>query len=224
MFCFSLQEIRNIFEAEKLNQIGKRVKNGELSVEDLFDRKKIDEIASEMSAGIGRRKEETEIFCAAYLLEEFHDGDPHICFMMKDSFDPNKNNIDSFEILKRNVKEDDLTDFLFFNGEDARAMQLKQYKEELNTNDFFKFIREKIRHYGNDLGQVNMLVLIQSPNGDIGNLDFDELNKRLIQEGLTFKGEILLSYNLKNESRVISRVYPSVAHKISAIEAINGRP
>lgn len=215
LLCFTIDEIKKLFRDEKLRQFDERVRKGEFNISGLYDRKKMEDIASKMSESISKSKEEVEIFCAIYLLEEFHIGDAHICFFMKDSFDPKKEKIITFDSLKKNTKENSLIDFLFFSGSESRAIQFKQYKGNLNDDDLFDFINKKIDHYGGDLDQVNLLIMLQSINGYIKDPNFKNLNERLVKKGLTFEGEILLSYNSQNEKSVITRIYPTVAHKIT---------
>lgn len=217
LLCFTINEMKELFRGEKLRQFDERVRKGEFNVSDLYDRKNMEDIVSKMSKSISKSKEEVEIFCAIYLLEAFHTGDAHICFLMKDSFDPKKEERIEFDSLKKNVKENSLIDFLFFSGSESRAIQFKQYKGKANHDDLFAFIKKKITHYGGNLGQVNLLILLQSKNGEINDLNFELLNKRLLDDGLTFEGEILLSYNLQDEKSVITRIYPTVAHKINAL-------
>jgi len=95
-------------------------------------------------------------------------------------------------------------------GNEFRQFQLKRYQEGLNTQNIFDFIKKKIEHYANDLGDMNLLLVLQSQAWDVSYVDFHELHDKLKSLNLTFRGQILISYNESDREKVINQVYPDI--------------
>lgn len=172
---------------------------------------KMEEVADFVNARLMKEKEEIEIFVALFGHLGIYPKNTQICFVLEDDFDPRKTAIKTLEELKASIKENALTDFGVMSGDGLRQFQLKQYKDELNTDGLFDFIKKKIEHYGKDLGQTNLLIILQGVGEDIGTIDFEILTKRLNEMGMKPGFEILVSYNEANKVDVINRVYPSLA-------------
>ena len=210
--------MKSLFKEAKLHQLYEQIGAGKIDLMDMFKPGKLPDIASVMSESIGKRKEEVEIFSAIYLFSGFYDSDVHVCFYMHDSFNPQKDPVNSLHDLIRQTKENSQADFLLLDSHGFRQFQLKRYVGPFETEALAKYIEEKLAHYGGAMDSVNLLFLIQSKGGDFANMDLQVLHERLLAMGLTFKGEILLSFNLQDEFNVISRLFPTLASRKIPVE------
>jgi hypothetical protein len=185
-------------------------RSGYTSVELKNDHEKMREIAKQASSQILKRKDEVEIFMALFGHLEFYQKGSKICFVLKNNVDPRKVKITTLKDLKDCIKEDQITDFAIFSNDGLRQFQLKQYRGTLDTENLFQFIQGKVSHYAKDLGETNLLVILQSKEADLKNVDFEELCRKLNNMGIRSETEILISYNENNEFNVTNRVYPSL--------------
>ena len=207
MICFDESALKSLFEISKKQKIREEMDKKGYSSEDLqANRGKMQEIVDEVK-GI-EDKEEIEIFSAVFCYLNFYPGSK-VCFLLKGEIDPSKNKIDSLKKLKTALKENDLTDFGFMSQDGFRAFQLKAYKGITAINDFFTYVKKVLIHYGNNLGEVNLLFAMQS-KGDFTGDFFHELHRRIIELNLKGSGQILVSYNEENKADVIITVYPEL--------------
>jgi len=221
MICFSLMELKQLFKAGYLNKAFSEMRKKGYTLEDLKkDKDKMVEVANDVTSKSIKNKEDVEIFMALTSSIAFFGNDSKICFTLKNNYNVNKKYIKSLEDLKEVAKEDTLTDFAIWkNG--LRQFQLKQYRNKLDTNNLFKFIKKMLGKYGNDLGDVNLLIQLQGPEGGkiqtgekpkISNSDIDYyvINQKIAELKLNFKGEILIKVNEKNKFTVLNQVYPEL--------------
>lgn len=207
--CFSRKEIDYFYKNIKFTEIIKKMNKKELSLADLIiNRDKIENIVDSIVAESGKDKDEVEIFVASYMFCDFYGDKSECCFYMKDGFNPEKNKIENLDDLKKAKKESSLIDFLILVKYVLKAFQLKRYRGKLTTQDLSKFIIEKLKHYGKNLGNVNLLILIQPQGTSASCINFKELNKEISKLNLTFKGNILIWFNEANKFDVIVEIYP----------------
>lgn len=231
MICFSMMELKQLFKADYLNKAFLEMKSMGYSFEDLkVDKRKIEEIASGVVSKNIKNKEDIEIFASLTSCVEFYNSEnSKICFVLKNNININKIAIQNLEDLKNVAEERTLTDYAIWSKGGLRQFQLKQYRDELTTTKLLNFIREKLHKYGNDLGEVNLLIMLQGRNGgkvvslenyqmESLNIDYYEINKNIKKLNLKFTGQILISYNEENKFNVINQVHPKVKTTRKAID------
>lgn len=152
-------------------------------------------------------KEEKEIFLALYSFPKFYSNECKICFLLNEGVDPKE--IDSIDKLRISLKEDDLTDFLLWHDAGISSFQLKAYMGKIDAGEVFEYLKKKLLHYGNDLGETNLLINLQS-GGDIPEGFFQDLHERFKTITLKGTGHILISYNEEDKFDVINTVYPTL--------------
>ena len=211
MLCISRAEFEEMYKQAKQEELLEAIITKGYSFEELqADKTKMQEIVDSVNVELIKNKDEIEIFVALFGHLGMYPKDSDVCFVLKDTIDPRKTPVKTLEDLKSSIKEGSITDFGIMSDDGLRQFQLKQYKGKLNTDDLFAFIEKKINHYGKDLGCTNLLVLLQSEGGDINDIDFEELNKRIIGIGIKSDVEVLISYNEENKFDVINVIYPTL--------------
>lgn len=206
MICFESEDLRSLFEASGRLRLLKEVNQSGYSIDELIESPtKREEISSKFR--IIQDKEDLEIFHALYLYLDFYPK-AKICFVLKDSVNPAT--INSLTTLKASIKESSLADFVIMTDEGTRAFQLKAYTGRVELGDFFEFIKNKLAHYGNDIGDVNLLVPLRS-TGVIQDSFFQNIHERLKALGIRGTGHILISYNEEGKFSVINTVHPVLA-------------
>jgi hypothetical protein len=212
MICFDVNEIIGIFKATKQREISEICEEKNIDKRELLNNKqKMELIVNEIVEKSKRKKEDIEVFIAIDdCLTWYSDADKKVCFVLKSGVQGDKLNIEDLDDLKKVVEESTLTDFaIWSNG--LRKFQLKQYKEDLTTDCFFEKIKKILDKYGNDLGQTNLLFVLQSDDKKVKiDIDFKDLNKKLIELKIKNIGEILVQYNQNNNFIVINQIYPEV--------------
>ena len=211
VICFDKFELKQLFEnAKKADIIIEMEKKG-LSFNDLRNNKqKMIEISDALADKTVEHKNEHEIFAAAFCFLDFYKPNSQVGFELKNNFDTNKNKITNLDDLKNAREENTLSDFVVISDDGLRNFQLKRYRNALSTEAIFNFIKDKLRGYGNNLGSMNLLIILQVPNSDVSLVDFKKLNNQLRGLNLSFEGQILISYNENNKFDVINRVYPEL--------------
>ncbi len=208
--CFDTTDLEKIFETPWRTWFREEIARRGYSAEELLraGKEKLVEIVD--AAPKSKSKEEIEIFSALYLFPQFYPGSM-VCFPLRSEVRPIAENFDTLEKLKASLKENDLTDFGLIRNDGYRAFQMKQYKGTTNPDDLFAFISEKLRHYGNNMGDVNLLILLQS-QGPIEENFFEDLADKIATLNLKQGGHILISYNENNRFDVINTIYPILGH------------
>lgn len=209
MICFDQEELKQIFEAPSRKCLEEEVEKSGYSNYDLMqDCEKMIEIASKIK--IIKDKEDLEIFSALYIFPIFYPEKSKVCFLLKNGV--NAKTIGNLETLKASLKERDLTDFLFWHSDGFRAYQLKTYRGKTEINEFFSYLKNKLLHYANNLGETNILFLMQS-NGDFMGNFFHDIHEKIKSIGLKGTGQVLILYNEENRFNVINSVYPNLGTK-----------
>ena len=210
ILCFAKYEIDSLFKATKSIELLQEMSGKKLTFDDLkANRAILEDIVDSIVATSGKDKDEVEIFVVTYMLLDFYEDLSECCFYMENGFNPEKDRIKDLTDLKRFIKEYSLVDFLILSKCGFRAFQLKRYRERLMTEDVFQFIVKKLNHYGNQLGDVNLLLLLQSQEAEL-NIDFKTLNKKINKLKLAFDGNILVWFNEVNKFDVIVEIYPKL--------------
>jgi hypothetical protein len=123
--------------------------------------------------------------------------------------------IDASKELKKlidNIEESTDCDFAISNLEEISKFQLKQYKNKLDTQNLFNYIKRKIEGYGN-LGETNLIVLAQgdgSPEQSRNKVNINEIYQKIKTIHYNFKGKILIIHTIDGINFCIHEVYPSV--------------
>lgn len=213
MICFDLFELKQIFEDSQKASLYRRLLNTGVSIGELTA-EKINSILDESVAELMMTKEDAEILIALdTCFQYFKDPKSKVCFVLKDGVQAKKISIKTLDDLKEVIQENTLTDFaIFSNG--LRQFQLKRYTRELTTESFQKFLTDTLKKYGNDLGSVNLLVVLQGcGNADQiqeNNINFKEIFEHLKKLQLNFTGEILVLNNEANKHQIITQLYPEL--------------
>jgi hypothetical protein len=210
IICVSKNELKDLFEVAGKKFLLEQISKQGYALDDFRDNKaKMLEFVKNIE--LVRNKEDHEIFSVLYVFSDFYEKDCEICFELRRgvSLDLSINNLSG---LKRACEESTLNDFIIITSDGARLFQLKRYRGILQTDDLFKFLKEELSHYGNNLGKTNLLVMLESKNGDLSGVDFHKINKKLLELDLrNTDSEILISYNEENKFYVINRVFPTLA-------------
>lgn len=213
MVCLTKDEFTAMYKGAKQAELFAEIVKMGYSLEEIrADKAKMQKVVDAVHSNRANDKEEIELFVALFSQLEHYPEGSHVCLILKDGLDPRKETPTTFDELKAALKENEITDFGIMSDDGLRQFQLKQYRGPLTTDDLFSFIESKVRHYGNNLGETNLLVVLQSPEADLGNVDFDDMCTRLNKIGIKSGSEILLSFNEENKYDVIVRVFPEVGH------------
>lgn len=230
MICFNIMELKQLFKVDYLNKAFIEMKKSGYSLKDLKnDKNKMLEIVNNVISENIKHKEDTEIFIALTSCTEFYNKNGKICFVLRRNFNLNKSIVQNLSDLKDIVEESALTDFAIWSEGGLRQFQLKQYRDELKTDKLYNFLEEKLQKYGNELGDVNLLVILQGKNGgkiiswenyqmEFQDIDYYKINRNLVNLNLKFHGQVLIKYNEANKYNVINQVYPEVKTIRNAIE------
>lgn len=219
MICFDQEELKDIFEAPSRKQLTEEIqKNNFKPVDFLIDKQKVQKIMS--SIKIINDKEDVEIFSALYMFLKFYSKTSKICFVLKDGINPQKDDISNLKKLKESLKENDLTDFGLMSSDGFRSFQLKAYRDKLTSDECFNFLKKKLKHYANDMGDTNFLITLQS-GGEIPENFFEDIHNNLKSLNLKGGGHILISYNENNKFDVINTVYPTIGNTRIPFEKFN---
>jgi len=209
MICLDKNELARFYkdskDAEYINEISKK---GYTIKELKGNNQKIHEIVDTVVDRGLKDKDEVEIFAALFCYSEFYPKGSKICFVLKDGFNLSKDVINSLQDLKSAIKENELTDFGIFSNNELRQFQLKRYRGKLTAQESFDFIKNKIEHYAKDLGDINLLIVLQSSNPAIPNNFFHEVHEKLKEIKLVSDGQVLISYNENMQFLVMNQVYP----------------
>lgn len=208
ILCFDENDLKQLFELPTRARLAKEVINSGISPEALLaDIDKMRAIVNKVK--VVNTKEDVEIFSALYIYLRFYSTGSKVCFKLLDSADPDKDPVRSLKKLKSVIKENDLTDFLIMSDDGCRAFQLKAFTGDTDLQSLYSLIENKLKHYGYMLGDVNLLITMQS-KGDIPENFFQELHERLKDLPIKGTGHVLILYNENNTYDVMNTVYPTL--------------
>ncbi len=208
--CFKKEELQNIFEVAKKAEFFDEIEKQKISLEDLrSDPDKMENLAKIVSDRTSNGRDDHEIFASIFVFADFYENGSEICFELKNTFNSSRDKIITLQDL--NHVRNDPPDFIIKSSDGYREFELKRYRGGLTTNEVFDFLFKKIKHYGNNLGDMNLLLVLQSSGNDISKIDFYELNSKVKALNLKFEGWVLISYNESNKEMVINQVFPDLA-------------
>lgn len=211
ILCFSKEELMGLYKSSKLSELIKEIVRRGVSLDDLQrDHSLMKEIATAVGDRTVADRDEHEIF-AALLYTDFFEPTSEICFEVNTKFDPETPKIESLSDLNRYRDGVATSDFMINSSDGMRVFQLKRYREGLDTEHLFDFMKDRIQHYANNLGDTNLLIQIQSDPFSQSNVDFQGIHDKLVACGFKFKGQVLVSYNDNNEKYMWVQVYPKLA-------------
>lgn len=220
LICYDKEDLKNIFEKQKRENLEREIFLSGYTNEELnHSKEKQEEIINKIMP-IVKDKEDIEFFHALYVFSKFYPEKAKICFRLKENFNLKIEKIDSIDKLKLALKEYDLTDFSFLfkkedNNEECNLVnfQLKCYRGEGSLEKFTSFIKSKLLHYGNNIGNVNLLFTMGSENFIIKDNFFHKIYDDLKEIDIKGEGQIIISYNESNKFIVVNSVYPQLSTK-----------
>lgn len=199
ILCYTKNELYQLFKAD----LGPRLMSILESKEPL-----VKSICS-LSQKLAEDRDRHEIAVALFSFLDFYDNPRWVCFEMKKGFDPIKNRVVTLKDLNNYRGIDSDSDFVIRTKNNFRYFQLKRYRGKLDGKNLFNFIKKKIAHYCNNLGDNNLLIIPQSP-GVVFNLDFKKLHQNIRNLGFKFRGQIMLNWNQLNSENVVVILYPKL--------------
>lgn len=209
MICFDKATLKKIYEDEMRAEMIKNIAQSGYTSEELNSNiRKIQEIVDVIKKKTLEDKTAIEIFTALYCVVRFYGKESKLCFVLKNNFYVKKTPIRSFIDLKKAIRQDQEIDFGVLSKDGLRQFQQKQYRGKANTVELFDFLKDKLNHYGNNLENTNLLVILQCPGQDFNQIDFDELTQKLKILNLVYQGEILITFNVENKFIITERIYP----------------
>lgn len=221
IICFSKEELTTLFEKAIKDRIHEEIKNNNLSSDDLKeDSYKMKELADKIGKEISEHRDIHEIFASLFIFLNFYETESEVCFELNSSFDPDFSKIQSLEHLNK-FREGIFSDFIIRSQDGFRDFQLKRYRDQLDEQSISDFVSLKVKGYGNNLGDVNLLVILQSKERSISNIEFSLIHKKIKELNLSFKGQILIAYNENNNFSVIIQVYPELRKSSVALNTFS---
>lgn len=212
MLGFEIDELKQFLNQRWKNAIRKELDKRGLELYELHGKQSlIVEIVNCISEKGLRDKEYIELFAALEFCFLFFKDNPKIFYILKPGINPEEAVINELDDLKKLIKEDDLTDFTIINEGGARKYQLKQYQHELETENLAEYIKTKLHEYANDMGDVNLLILLQGERENKNNkwnIDFQVVHEKIMKVGYSFPGQVLISYNEQNKKNIVYQIYP----------------
>lgn len=205
--CFPKEELLRMYEDYKKSLILEELTKRGKTLDNFNSISEAQEWMSELVQTAADDRDEHELIATLFFVADFYEDTCEVCFKLKNSFNHNKDKIDSINTL--NEYRDDPPDFIIKQSDGWRDFELKRYRNTLDTNTVFDFITEKVKHY-RDLGDMNLLLILQSKDSNDLQIDFHDLHERLIKQDYNFKGQILLSFNNNNTEMVINQVFPEL--------------
>ncbi len=223
--CFSKDELEHLFKNSKVSEMLEDIERRGLSLGQLRgDTQTMLEVVTKSTQDTMARKELIEIFVALFGMLEFYEEGSEVCFDLKNSFNPHKETIQTIDALIHAVEEKSLVDFAIKSTDGLRFFQLKQFRNELTTESLLQFIRKVLYGYGNVLGDVNLLIILQPNEGRIELIDWNELKIKIANLKLKGQGQILISYNENNRFTIVVQVYPDITISKMPITWRSGLP
>jgi len=201
--------LKNIFEVAQKTEFLNEIKKQGISLEDLKnDQNKMENLASIVSDRTSNSRDDHEIFASIFVVADFYESRSEICFELKDIFNTSRDKIVTLQDL--NNFRNDPPDFIIKSSDGFREFELKRYRDGLTTVEVFNFLKKKIEHYGNGLGIINLLLVLQSSGNNNLNIDFRELNFKFKLLNSKFQGDVLILYNENNKEIVMNQVFPNL--------------
>src|SRR4030042_3629968 len=211
IICFSRDELSRIFEIAKKKELQEEMKKRGISYDILrADPALMEDIASTVGERGAQHRDEHEVFAGLFMFLDFYTPGSDVCFEVS-GFNPGRDRIDTLGDLIRFRHQVNTSDFCILGDDGLRKFELKRYRGGMNIPELSEVLKEKVQHYGNDLGETTLLVVFQPPAYTTSDLDFHELHGILKASNWKFPGEIRVVYNHNNQKRVMIQVYPHLS-------------
>ncbi|MDP3985998.1 MAG: hypothetical protein Q8P77_01030 [Candidatus Veblenbacteria bacterium] len=208
--CLTKNEYLLLFKEQAYRQLVSEMAGRGYTLDDLRDSKeKMIEVSGAVSDMLEKNNDQSELFGAFYVFLNFYGGDSEVCLELKNSFNPRRDRVVSLKGLVGVLEKSTPIDFVVKSKDGVRLFQLKRYRGKLDTDELFRFVKDKLAHYGNDLGHTNLLIILQT-GGDISEINFERLNDLFVKSELPNKTQVLIAYNENNKLYVINQVYPGL--------------
>lgn len=197
--CFSAKDMALILVSKFLNDLTTKIIS-----------KKLDEdgISTHIKtlANNSVDSHDYEYFASILDIYELFEKNCDFCFNLKSSFDFKKNTICSLDDLTK--YKDDPPDVIVLHKKQYFEFELKRYRDELNVDKMYKFLKNKIiMHYS---GHQNYLILLQPAPFTSLSMDlFEKLHKKLVKEK-NIPGIIGFSLNNDNKEMILVRIFPNL--------------
>lgn len=210
--CFTSLELKELYKSDKKEKLYKTLAEKGLRMGELVDNsaKQIEVVDAAIKKDL-KNKEEIEIFSALNSCIVFYGEDSEIGFPLKDSYSIEKNPIQSIENLNAATKEGTLIDFTIISRGLMYQFQYKLYKGILETKKFLNFVEKMLKKYGNKLGKVNLLIMLQGTKS-VGiqklNINFKKIREELNLKSIDFGSSILVRFNEGNRFDYLVEIYP----------------
>jgi len=156
------------------------------------------------------KSKDYEYWTAVFSLYEDVGVGSEICFYLKDTFNPGKDTITSYDDLEK-FKEDPPDVIIKQKTSGFLEFELKRYRDELTEDGLFYFIDKKIfKHYGT---AYNFFIILQNkPGTQIPSSIFKNLHKRI--KNISPKrnlGRICITFNANNQHSIFAHIYPKLS-------------
>ncbi len=216
ILCFTKEELHRIFKVSKIGELLQEMVRRGTSFDDLRGNSALmHEITDTVGIRGAADRDEHEVFAALFSFSRFYDPNCEICFEVNRNFDPKNPQITDLADLNRYRQGINTSDFMIRCKDGLRKFELKRYRGTMDAENIFEFIREKIAHYANKLGDTNLLIQLQPIPYTAAHIEFREIHDRLQALDFDSQGEILISFNQNNETHVLVQVYPGISkHEI----------
>lgn len=219
ILCFSKDELRRIYKASKIPELFQEMIRRGIFFDDLRANPILmQEIANTVGDRGAGDRDEHEVFAALFSFSRFYEPDCEVCFEVNRNFNPRNPQITTLADLNQYRQGVNTSDFMIRANDGFRKFELKRYRGTMDAQNIFEFIREKIVHYANNLGDTNLLIQLQSVPYSRTHIEFHEIHENLQALGLIFRGEVLISFNQNNETHVLVQVYPGISKNEIPIE------
>lgn len=216
ILCFSKDELRKLHKDSKIPELLQEMARRGISFDDLrASPTSMQEIANVVGDRGASDRDEHEVFAALFSFSRFYEPGCEVCFEVNRNFDPTNPQITTLADLNRYRQGVNTSDFMIRSNDGFRRFELKRYRGTMDAQNIFEFIREKIAHYANNLGDTNLLIQLQPVPYSRTHIEFQEIHENLQALGLKFQGEVLISFNQNNEKHILVQVYPGISkHEI----------
>ena len=219
ILCFSKRELRGIYKVSKIPELLQEMTRRGVSFDDLRENPALMQEIANIVGGRGAvDRDEHEVFAALFSFSRFYGPNCEVCFEVNRNFSPEITTITTLADLSRYRQGVNTSDFMIRGNDGFRKFELKRYRGIMDAQNIFEFIRAKVAHYANNLGNTNLLIQLQPIPYSASRIEFHEIHERFQSLGFGFEGEILISFNQNNESHILVQVYPGISKNEIPIE------
>ena len=212
--CFTKSELGGLLINGQLPRLKQAMVEFDVSAIDLQrdwqigNLQKIEELAGVVSKQMTNDRDEHELFTAWEILAPFYGEEVEICFELKNTFNHNKDSINTLDDLNKFRDDRIFGDFIIRTQEGYRGIQLKRYRGNLENAEIQKFIEKVLNEYGTGLGDTNLMILMQPIGDNMDDVDFAGIHELLVQLAPKIKGQIFFAFNANNSRSVVVEVFP----------------